>query len=537
MTEEVKFKISGEIDATALDQFRKKLNESRNDLNALARESEKGSTSWKNYKASVAEVNNILKLSDDQLKHYIGTVIQEEQALNKGSVATDKHEIATGKLGKSLKTTTKAFTSIFGASVSLIGTLGTLTPLVSEQGGAFDEVTQKVSTYGTALIGIGSTIANLKYVFPSLSLSVLASVGSFAAAAAAVGALSAAFAVVKETIANMNISEGVGNLILLKQKLSEIGSGKETNENKITINGKEYFKSDVEEQLLKGPNQYSDTIGPQIPAVEDAERLLRINEEKNKVSTGSVTKVKEEKVELNEIQLLQKQISELELKKLEYITSYGEQSNIVLDTLKQIADLNSQIVRLTGTKVIYDTSGVVVPERKTPLFSSEDIRQSGFNAEAEAIDNIKGKDTFGEKASKTLDDTDKIFSTVSSAMNLLGVSADSFVGKIVGGFGEVLEIMQLIKTVNSIFNFIPGLAGGGIASGAFIAGERGAELITPMGNGMNRVYNNSDTVRMLNQTVNSHASPVNVFVTTDMSDEYFSAKISKYNSNKRYIRG
>ena len=63
MTEEVKIKLTSELDSKGYDELRKKLNESRNELNALARATEKGSKEYKTYKESVKEINRIVKLS------------------------------------------------------------------------------------------------------------------------------------------------------------------------------------------------------------------------------------------------------------------------------------------------------------------------------------------------------------------------------------------------------------------------------------------------------------------------------------------
>ena len=114
-------------------------------------------------------------------------------------------------------------------------------------------------------------------------------------------------------------------------------------------------------------------------------------------------------------------------------------------------------------------------------------------------------------------------------MNLIGITTDSFLGKLIGGFGTVLSIMEAIKAVNSILNFIPGFASGGIASGLFMAGERGAELIN-VGNQTARVYNHSDTMKFVNQ--NNNSSNVNVYLAGNID---VSASLRKENKKYRYI--
>lgn len=137
----------------------------------------------------------------------------------------------------------------------------------------------------------------------------------------------------------------------------------------------------------------------------------------------------------------------------------------------------------------------------------------------------------GEAISQTLADTQTIFGTVSQTMNLIGITTDSFLGKLIGGFGTVLSIMEAIKAVNTILSFlpIPGFASGGIASGLFMAGERGAELIN-VGNQTARVYNHSDTMKFVNQ--NNNSSNVNVYLAGNID---VSASLRKENKKYRYI--
>jgi len=134
---------------------------------------------------------------------------------------------------------------------------------------------------------------------------------------------------------------------------------------------------------------------------------------------------------------------------------------------------------------------------------------------------------FGESASKTLEDTQTIYGTVSQTMSLIGITTDSFLGKLVGGFGTVLTIMESIKAVNTIFSFIPGLATGGLTSGVNWVGEQGKELLFSPGS---YVMNHSDSMRFVNQ--NSSGSNVNVYLAGNID---VTAALKKENKKYRYI--
>jgi hypothetical protein len=98
MTEEIKIKLTTDLDSKGLDDLRKKLNDSRNEVNAMARATDKGSKEWKQYKEITKELNRIIKLSDQDLRKYTNSIIAEEQALKKSSKATDSLKKETKSL-------------------------------------------------------------------------------------------------------------------------------------------------------------------------------------------------------------------------------------------------------------------------------------------------------------------------------------------------------------------------------------------------------------------------------------------------------
>ena len=202
----------------------------------------------------------------------------------------------------------------------------------------------------------------------------------------------------------------------------------------------------------------------------------------------------------------------------------GSNADKIIDSKLEAAKV---FVSPGGTIAIRDTSGVEIAKKLIGGLSSEDVKQIGWQVESDTIAGIKGKDSFGETASKTLEDTQTIYGTVSQTMSLIGITTDSFLGKLVGGFGTVLTIMESIKAVNTIFSFIPGLATGGLTSGVNWVGEQGKELLFSPGS---YVMNHSDSMRFVNQ--NSSGSNVNVYLAGNID---VTAALKKENKKYRYI--
>ena len=147
-----------------------------------------------------------------------------------------------------------------------------------------------------------------------------------------------------------------------------------------------------------------------------------------------------------------------------------------------------------------------------------------------------------EQSSTLLADSETIYQNISSLMNVLNVGTDTFVSKLLAGFGAAYQVLGI---VGSILSFIPG---GGIISKAFgarasggmvnagqtyLTGERGIELFTPSVSGM--IHNNSQTNKLMNQSLNK-SNPINVYVSSNIDQRYLKVGIEKYNANQKYIR-
>jgi len=135
-----------------------------------------------------------------------------------------------------------------------------------------------------------------------------------------------------------------------------------------------------------------------------------------------------------------------------------------------------------------------------------------------------------EQSDETLQNTQTIFSAISQTMSLIGITTDSFLGKLVSGFGTVLTMMESIKAVNSILSFIPGFASGGSFAGnsPMWVGEQGKELLFPNTGGY--IMNHSDSMRFVNQG-NSNNN-VNVYLSGNIDVK---AALKKDNKKYRYI--
>ena len=200
----------------------------------------------------------------------------------------------------------------------------------------------------------------------------------------------------------------------------------------------------------------------------------------------------------------------------------GGSDKVAKEIVKAAYDnLNDQMSYLFkgGTRSAYDLFSKNVSVPFLPRNVNDNLGSS--------ISRIKTDKGFGETASNTLTDTQTLYGVISQTMSLIGISTDSFLGKLVSGFGTVLTIMESIKTVNSILNFIPGFADGGIMPGVSWVGERGKELMFNPGA---YVMNHSDSMKFMNS--NSSSSNVNVYLSGNIDVK---AQLRKENKKYRAI--
>ena len=162
------------------------------------------------------------------------------------------------------------------------------------------------------------------------------------------------------------------------------------------------------------------------------------------------------------------------------------------------------------------------------------------------LEGISGKVQSGKNediSSTLLADSETIYQNISSLMNVLNVGTDTFVSKLLAGFGAAYQVLGI---VGSILSFIPGggiiskafgaRASGGMvnAGGTYLVGEQGPEILQMSGSG-GMIYNNSQTNKLMNQSLNK-SNPINVYVSSNIDQRYLKVGIEKYNANQKYIR-
>lgn len=150
----------------------------------------------------------------------------------------------------------------------------------------------------------------------------------------------------------------------------------------------------------------------------------------------------------------------------------------------------------------------IPPEIKSKTDQDKNDAKKIHDKEMDAI-RKDAKKQFMDNIESGLGNIGTVFGNLNNIISLWPAAAEGFMGKLIGGFQHVIGIMQsvlgifqaihaLMETVNLIKSIIPFLAGGtsDFSGGLAVVGEKGMELVNlPKGS---KVYNNSDTMRMLN---------------------------------------
>lgn len=442
MTEEIGIKLTTELDARGLAELRSRLNESRNELNSLARETEKGSQKWKEYKATVQELNRLIKASDADLKRYASSMVQTEQAVTKVNNAKTKLVTNTDKLTKS-----------------------------------FSNLKTNVGSYSTTIVNLTGDIAR----GDKTMLESIGTLGLYAGGWAAVAS---------------GIYLAIQNLVEWENTNSKVIQNRQANTPQTSVNR---GFGQYEKSRPPGVGMFGYNLGP----------------------TWDNSNVQYEPTWES---LSGPQQAEILQRRFETKSNLGGSKNIqkaIEDKIEQAKALELQ----GGARLIF---GEIQP---MDVNASNDtltpVLQDFFKGSIRPIDTGK---TAGQIASQTLEDTQNIYSAVSSTMSVLGTQTDSFVGKLIGGFGTVLTIMEAIKAVNSIFSFIPGFASGGTPpiGTPFWVGERGPELM--MTTTPSYVMNHNDSMRMANKS--SSSPDVKLYLNANVD---ISASLRKEQKRYNYI--
>lgn len=453
MNENVEIGLSSQLDTKGLDQLRKSLNDQRNELNAVARETDKADIKYKQLKATVSELNRLIKLSDTELKQYASSLIQVEKQTERVNKSSKSFVDNTGRLGAKI-----------------------------------GNVKNDLSRYSSTMLDLAT---NTDKTTDSI-VSQIGSLGLFAG-----GWISLASAL---SLAAYHYRDWIDAHFGYDLNQEDASMKKTMQDLKDEVN------RTTDPNRLQYPNE--EPIGDiRIPVTDPRDIIPK----KVKTSGNSLKTVKEVKEELNEIQRLQKDLVKLELDKTSYISLYGEQAGIVLETLKKIKETQEKINFLTSGKVIYDTSGIKLEERKMSLFSAEDIRQAQYQAESDYIGEL-GKDT---DSRNTLEDIQTGYSLIGQSMSLLNIGTDTFVGKLMAVFGFVNSALSIGSSIVSfITSILPGVPDSMMSGG----------------------NTSVDTNRLINQNISMSSSPVNIYMSSNVSQKYFKAQIENYNSMKQYTK-
>ena len=429
MTENVEINISSNIDTKGLDQLRKALNDQRNELNAVARETDKADIKYKQLKATVTELNRIMKLSDTELKQYASSLIPVEKNIDRVTNAKGRMTTASDKLSRS-----------------------------------FSSLKTNVGSYSTTIVNLSSDIAQG-------DKSIMQSVGALGLYAGGWAAVASAV-----YLATQNIVEYLNkdSLVIknLESNMPKTGDILGGTDGSLSYYDRKrtglFFDNNIGPQYDKSQTPYGPTR-ESMPGPFDAERLANIYGRNNVVSKGSLGKVAKVIVEKT-------------------------QQELYIEMLKRANEIkNSRSQR--------------IDERKLTLLQQMNLPGENYST---AIRQEPGIDP----SRNTLEDIQTGYSLIGQSMTLLNIGTDTFVGKLMAVFdfaNSALSIgSSIIKFVTSI---IPGVPDSMVNSNTSI-----------------------DTNRLINQNISMSSSPVNIYMSSNVSQKYFKAQIENYNSMKQYTK-
>ena len=249
---------------------------------------------------------------------------------------------------------------------------------------------------------------------------------------------------------------------------------------------------------------------------------------------GSVNAVKEKEVQLtNELITAQNSLNDL-LAKESTFTADQKNQKVYIDYLKEVEDLKRKIKNLGTESFIVPTGGIRLDERilekKIPLNvtqSEDQIRSDNL------LNSLNQPEQINESFNKTVEEVDTINTSIVSTMQLFNLGVESGIGQFLNGLTSAVQLIKTLQTVNSILGLIPGFASGGsFGPGPIKVGEQGTELLWMSQPGY--VMNHGDSQRYINQSITSNASPVNVYVNSNIDAmKFFKDEFPKYRNYEK----
>lgn len=267
--------------------------------------------------------------------------------------------------------------------------------------------------------------------------------------------------------------------------------------------------NDIAEQTQGGPLGQLTVPGEVIQPGQLKLNLPKVTTGK----AGNTAVMKEEKTILTEAAKVQAELVSLEAERVQLIAEGYDQTLAYYNLLFKIAETETKLAQLRGG----------VP-----------ITAEAIGIPRQAIEEVTFKPGFQMESVSVMEASKVVYDNVTKTLNALGIATDNFVGTLINGFNTVLSIMESVKAVNAILNFIPFLATGGTmhSAGLAVVGERGPELVQlPAGA---RVYNNADTNRLMNSGLG--AQSVNVYVNASPNANWINTSIPKYFDKRNYKR-
>ena len=263
----------------------------------------------------------------------------------------------------------------------------------------------------------------------------------------------------------------------------------------------------------------------------EAEILAKVN------GGGRVNEQKTKEVELsNELIQKQKQLNDL-LAIESTFTANQKNQKVYLDYLEDVAKLKREIANLQTERIIFSTDGIKLPESgRSGLLSAEDIQRVYDKVQSDAlIDRQQRREPSDEESpfSNTVADVETIGNSITSTMQLFNVGVSQGVADFLNGIQVAIELIKTIQTISSILGFLPFAEGGNFpANTPILVGEKGPELLFPKSSGF--VMNAGESQKYLNQSITSNASPVNIYIDSNIDAlKFFRNEFPKYENFKR----
>jgi hypothetical protein len=179
------------------------------------------------------------------------------------------------------------------------------------------------------------------------------------------------------------------------------------------------------------------------------------------------------------------------------------------DVAKEIIEKTQQELYIEMLRYVRGSTSARIESPYIPLLNQMNLKDGQGYAQRQTPN-------LAPDSRNTLEDIQTGYSLIAQSMNLLNVGTDTFVGKLMSAFNFVNSALNIGSSIVSfITKIIPGLGGMPSMSGGSMT---------------------VDTSRLINQNISMSSSPVNIYMSSNVSQKYFKAQIEDYNSMKQYTK-